>query len=155
MTLPDLVRLISNSGSGSVASDWSSLLGVWAELVGAVSIFVGGRCCPFPLGSLCCVAGCWKFSAVALLSGVDASGDDTDVPSSGWSCSGPPSSGIGMRAVSAACLPGDAGGVPLESGNTADRGDKNVACLPGDAGGVPLGSGNTADRGDKDVGEGL
>ena len=58
-----------------------------------------------------------------------------------------------MRAVSAACLPGGVGGAPFESGNTADRGDRDVACFPGDAGGVPLGSGNTADRGDKDVGE--
>ena len=126
MTLPDLDRLISNSGSGSVASDWSSLLGVWAELVGAVSVSAGGRCCPFPTGSFCCVAVCWELSAVALMSGADASGDDTDVPSSGWPCSCPPSSGIGMRAVSAACLPGDAGGVPLESGNTADRGERDV-----------------------------
>ena len=153
MTRPDLVRLISDSGSGSVASDWSSPLGVGAELAGAVAIFVDGRGCSSPPGSSCCVAGCWKLSAVASLLGVGDSGCDTAVPSSGWSCSGPSSSGIGMRAVSAACLPGGVGGAPFESGNTADRGDRDVACFPGDAGGVPLGSGNTADRGDKDVGE--
>ena len=60
-----------------------------------------------------------------------------------------------MRAVSAACLPGGVGGVPVESGNTADRGEREVAGCPGDAGGVPLGSENTADRGDNEAGEWL
>ena len=83
MTLPDLDLLISNSGSGAVASDWSSLLGVWAELAGALFVSAGERCCVFSTGSSCCVADWLELPALALMSGADASGNDADVPSSG------------------------------------------------------------------------
>ena len=129
MTLPDLDLLISNSGSGAVASDWSSLLGVWAELVGALFVSAGERCCVFSTGSSCCVADWLKLPALAWMSGADADvpgGNDAGASSSGLYCSCPPSSGIGGKAVSAVCLSGDAVGVLLERGNIADLGESDA-----------------------------
>ena len=128
-TLPDRDLLISTSGSGAVASDWSSLLGMWAEIAGALAVCAGERGCVVSSGSSCCGAELFGFPVSACLSGVDANvpgGNDACASSPGSYCSCPPSSGIGERAVSAVFLPGDAVGVLLGRGNMADLGESDA-----------------------------
>ena len=137
MTRPDRDLLKSSPGSGVVTSDWSPLLGMWAEFAGAPSVCAGER---WRVVAGVVGSGRWAGSprrtpeppgilASAGLSAADASehgGNGTRASSPVLYCSCSPSSGIGVRAVSADPLQGDAAGVLLGRGKTAALGDSGA-----------------------------
>ena len=129
MTRPDRDLLMSTPGSGLVIPDWPVLLGMRAASAGASLVCAGvsgsgrravpSRCTPELPGAL----------ASAGLSAADASehgGNGIRASSLVSHCSASPSSGIGVRAVSADLLRSDAAGVLLVRGKTADLGDSGA-----------------------------